>query len=371
MVNRCVELKNIIKNYGDRTVLDHLSLTIGEAELVALLGPSGCGKSTTLKVLAGLESPDAGEVLIDGESIAEVPPRQRNMGIVFQAYSLFPHMSAVENVAYGLKIRRVAAAERRRRAEELLELVGLAEHRDSLPGRLSGGQQQRVALARALAIEPEVLLLDEPLSALDAQVRTQLREEIRRIQLSEGISTLLVTHDQEEAILMADVIGVMKDGRLEQIGSPHDIYHHPTTPFISHFVGSVNRIPGPVAEGCIRVAGTPLRIVNGENPAARRPAAVALVRPEDLELLPALRSRYQVVTTRPRGLVSSVIVTDTLSRSDLRVDMLTRDAQRFHPGMAVDVRVLREDAVVDDLGDADIPATEPSAPTPGAVKPAR
>ncbi|MDO5512538.1 ABC transporter ATP-binding protein [Corynebacterium sp.] len=342
-----VELRNIVKRYGDKTVLDNLTLHIGEAEMVALLGPSGCGKSTSLRILAGLENADSGEVLIAGSDVSRKPTRERNMGIVFQAYSLFPHLTARENVAYGLKIRKVKGAERTRRAEELLELVGLHEHMDKYPNQMSGGQQQRVALARSLAIEPDVLLLDEPLSALDAKVRGQLRDEIRRIQLSQGIATLLVTHDQEEAIIMADRVGVMREGRIEQIGTPAQLYSHPQTPFISSFVGIINRIPGIVSGGRIRVLGAELDIVNRDIPFADGDAASALIRPEDIDLTHDDSARFKVMDKQLRGIFTAVMVQDEVLEQPLRIDLPTRAAERFQVGMGVQMFVQRADTVVD------------------------
>src|SRR5262252_9908157 len=219
-----VVLKGLSRSFGAVRALDGLSLDIAPGELVALLGPSGCGKTTALRILAGFEVADSGTVTVDGKDIAPVPAAKRDMGMVFQSYSLFPNMSALENVAFGLRMRKMGAAERRRRAHELLELVGLSAQAGQFPHQLSGGQQQRVALARALAIEPRVLLLDEPLSALDAKVRQQLRDEIRRIQLELGVTTVFVTHDQEEALSTADRVGVMRAGRLEQCAAPATLY---------------------------------------------------------------------------------------------------------------------------------------------------
>ena len=237
--------------YGSVHALDGLSIDIAPGELVALLGPSGCGKTTALRALGGLDEVDQGRILVDGKDITNVPANKRDMGIVFQAYSLFPNMTARDNVGYGLRLRGVGSDERRRRAGEMLELVGLAEQADRYPHQMSGGQQQRVALARALAIEPKVLLLDEPLSALDAKVRRQLREEIRRIQIVVGTTTLFVTHDQEEALAIADRVGVMNAGRLEQIAAPAELYDRPRTRFVAEFVGLTNRIKG-VAEATAR-----------------------------------------------------------------------------------------------------------------------
>src|SRR6266550_3336714 len=272
-----VRLENLTRRYATTTALDRLTLTLAPGELVALLGPSGCGKTTALRLLAGLEEADSGHVIIAGKDVTNVPANRRNIGMVFQAYSLFPHMSARQNVEFGMQLQHVGSAERRHRAAEMLELVGLTAHMDKFAHQLSGGQQQRVALARALAIKPKVLLLDEPLSALDAKVRARLRDEIRRVQLEVGITTLFVTHDQEEALAIADRVGVMHSGRIEQLGPPTTIYSRPATPFVAEFVGLTNRLPGVVRGGEVDVRGTRLPLVQ---PDAADGPAIALVRPE-------------------------------------------------------------------------------------------
>ena len=272
-----VRLENLVRRYGAVTALDGMSLTIKPGELVALLGPSGCGKTTALRLLAGLEESDGGRVVIAGKDVTGLPANRRNVGMVFQAYSLFPHMVAWENVAFGLQMRHVGAAERKKRALDTLELVGLARVANRYANQMSGGQQQRVALARALAIRPQVLLLDEPLSALDAKVRSRLRDEIRRVQLEVGITTLFVTHDQEEALAIADRVGVMQAGKLEQLGPPTEVYSRPATPFVADFVGLTNRIPGEVKFGGVEVRGTQLPLVQSDVPTG---PAIALVRPE-------------------------------------------------------------------------------------------
>jgi putative spermidine/putrescine transport system ATP-binding protein len=272
-----VRLEGLRRSYGAVTALDGLDLTLAPGELVALLGPSGCGKTTALRLVAGLEEADGGRVFVGGDDVTRRPANQRDMGMVFQAYSLFPHLTAVQNVAFGLRLRKLGAAERVSRAREMLDLVGLTAQAGRYAHEMSGGQQQRVALARALAIRPRVLLLDEPLSALDAKVRAQLRDEIRRVQLEVGTTTLFVTHDQEEALAIADRVGVMSAGRLEQLGTPIEVYHRPTSPFVAEFVGLTNRLPATVSGGSADVLGVRLPLVD---PSAPDGPAVALVRPE-------------------------------------------------------------------------------------------
>ena len=340
-----ISLGAVSKSFGGKTVLENLNLDLVHGEMVALLGPSGCGKTTTLRILAGLEQPDAGHVLIAGRDVTAAPARSRNIGVVFQNYSLFPHMTAGENVAYGLRIRRTARSKRAQRAEELLDLVGLAEHGTKFPHQLSGGQQQRVALARALAIQPQLLLLDEPLSALDASVRVRLREEIRRIQRHEGITTLMVTHDQEEALTMADRVGVMLNGRIEQLATPETLYSEPESPFVSQFVGVVNRIEGPASNGRITVLGTTISISNKEPITSEK--ATALIRPEDITVKPANRGEVAgiVVEYILRGPMSSLII--RLGMNDLRVDLATPKARTFPVGTAVSLGLSRNRTIVE------------------------
>jgi putative spermidine/putrescine transport system ATP-binding protein len=276
-----VRLEGLSRHYGPVVALDHLDLTLEPGELIALLGPSGCGKTTTLRLLAGLEDADTGRITVGGRDITHLSAAKRDMGMVFQAYSLFPHMTVRQNVAFGLRLRKVSAAQRDKRALEMLDLVELSAQADRYPHQLSGGQQQRVALARALAIEPQVLLLDEPLSALDAKVRAQLRDEIRRIQLDVGITTLFVTHDQEEALAIADRVGVMREGRLEQLAPPTEVYSRPATSFVAEFVGLSNRLAGEVRGGEVIVRGCKLPLVERDTPDGQ---VVALVRPEAVSL---------------------------------------------------------------------------------------
>ncbi len=250
-----LEAVSLRKTYAGRTVLADVSLSLTEGEFVSLLGPSGCGKTTLLRLVAGFERPDGGHVLLDGRDITAMPAAKRNMGMVFQAYSLFPNMTAEENVGFGLRVRGETTNARGKRAREMLELVGLAEHMQKFPHQLSGGQQQRVALARALAIRPALLLLDEPLSALDAQVRVQLRDEIRRIQREIGVAALFVTHDQEEALSISDRVAVMDSGRIAQLGEPAAIYEEPQSLFVARFVGQMAEFNAEIDAGGVRIAG--------------------------------------------------------------------------------------------------------------------
>lgn len=236
-------IENVSKYFGDQRALDNINLTIGQAEFVCLLGPSGCGKTTLLRCIAGLASIDEGRLILDGQDLARLSARDRGFSIVFQSYSLFPHMTVQENVGYGLKIRKTPEPELKARVEQLLEMVHMSGMGARLPNQLSGGQQQRVAIARALAVNPRLLLLDEPLSALDARVRTGLRHEIREVQQRLGIPTLMVTHDQEEAMVMADKVVCMNAGRIEQAGSPQDLYLRPQTRFVADFMGQSNLLP--------------------------------------------------------------------------------------------------------------------------------
>jgi len=274
-----VELKGVIKEYAGQRALNGIDLTIAPGEFIALLGPSGCGKTTALRALSGLESVDGGTIHIDGTNVVDVPVNRRDIGMVFQSYSLFPHMTSLENVEFGLRMRKVATADRKARALEALEMVGLSDKGHRYAHQLSGGQQQRVALARALVTRPRVLLLDEPLSALDAKVRVQLRDEIRRIQTDLGITTLFVTHDQEEALAVADRVAVMREGQIEQIGSPEELYTSPATPFVANFVGLSNRVPGELVDRMVSVHGEQLAVV-GKTQA--NGAVIAFIRPEDV-----------------------------------------------------------------------------------------
>jgi sulfate/thiosulfate transport system ATP-binding protein len=239
-----IDAESISKHFGDFTALDDVSLEVPEGSLTALLGPSGSGKSTLLRIIAGLEQPDEGAIRIAGQDVTRARPQDRGIGFVFQHYAAFAHMSVFDNVAFGLRIRKRKPAEVRARVQELLELVGLTKWADQRPHQLSGGQRQRMALARALAVEPRVLLLDEPFGALDANVRAELRRWLRRLHDEQGVTTVLVTHDQEEAMEVADTIAVMNTGRIEQVGAPREVYDNPASPFVMGFLGPVSTVDG-------------------------------------------------------------------------------------------------------------------------------
>jgi putative spermidine/putrescine transport system ATP-binding protein len=339
-----VEMRALRRQFGATKALDGLDLTLHPGELVALLGPSGCGKTTALRVLAGFETVDSGEVTVDGQDVTGIPAQRRDMGMVFQSYSLFPNMNALDNVGFGLRMRKRPGAVRRDRAAELLDMVGLSAQAKSYPHQLSGGQQQRVALARALAIEPRVLLLDEPLSALDAKVRLQLREQIRLLQTQLGTTTLCVTHDQEEALSMADRVGVMSHGRLEQIASPSDLYASPATAFVAQFVGTMNRIPGTIVGDKVEVLDKVVGIRGSYD--KNGPGTVdVLVRPEGLKLT-RVDNGHGVVTTKT-FLGSLTRVSVLFGRGfEVKVDVSSGEAAMLAGGDSVNVEVTDDHVLV-------------------------
>jgi putative spermidine/putrescine transport system ATP-binding protein len=365
-----VDLLGLRRRFGATQALDGFTLTLEPGELVALLGPSGCGKTTALRVLAGFETVDSGSVLVDGVDQARIPPQRRDMGMVFQSYSLFPNMTAQDNVAFGLRMRKVGSQERRARALEQLELVGLASEAAKYPHQMSGGQQQRVALARALAIEPRVLLLDEPLSALDAKVRVQLREQIRVLQTRLKITTLFVTHDQEEALSMADRVCVMRAGRIEQVDTPSTLYSAPATPFVAEFVGTMNRIPGAITDdGRVGLLGSVVDIrttVLGTGPGgggggypSGTPVDV-LVRPEGLAVTPSPQGRGIVMTTTFLGSITRLGV---LLDEDVMVYADLSNAVVAVPtGSAVEVTLTERSVMVADRTES-VHSVPNSAPT--------
>jgi putative spermidine/putrescine transport system ATP-binding protein len=330
-----VQLNDLTRVYGSVRALDGLTLQIEPGEMVALLGPSGCGKTTALRILAGLDEATSGSVTVGGRDLTGVSANKRDMGMVFQAYSLFPHLTVLDNVAFGLKLRGEDTAARRARATEMLELVGLIEHRDKYASQLSGGQQQRVALARALAIRPSVLLLDEPLSALDAKVRVQLREEIRRVQTEVGTTTLFVTHDQEEALAVADRVGVMNRGRLEQLAAPADLYTRPATPFVAGFVGLNNRVAAEVSGGTAEVLGSRVPILEGSITSG---SGVAMVRPEAVTVTADPQGAATVASVEFLGPFSRVHLT-TRDRAEVVAQMSSSQARALAPGESVSLSV--------------------------------
>lgn len=281
-----LSLTGLSKQFGQTIAVEHFNLEIERGELVSFLGPSGCGKTTTLRMIAGFEYPTTGQIVLDGVDITHLPPNRRHIGMVFQSYALFPNLTVAENIAFGLKIARRPLEEIRKTVQEMLDLIHLSDYGNRYPYQLSGGQQQRVALARALAIHPRVLLLDEPLSALDAKIRVELREEIRRIQQTLGITAVYVTHDQEEALSLSDRVVVMNAGHIEQAGTPFEVYNYPKTRFVASFIGQLNLLPVQVsdpARGVVLFKNTPIQVELTAPLAGVREATLAL-RPEELNL---------------------------------------------------------------------------------------
>jgi putative spermidine/putrescine transport system ATP-binding protein len=339
-----VELCDLVRRYGTTRALDGFSMTIEPGELLAVLGPSGCGKTTVLRLLAGFDRVDSGRVLVNGKDLSRTSAQKRDMGMVFQSYSLFPNMTALANVGFGLRMRRHGGARRKAKAKELLELVGLADQADKYPHQMSGGQQQRVALARALAIEPSVLLLDEPLSALDARVRLDLRDQIRELQQRLSITTLFVTHDQEEALSLADRVCVMSAGRNEQTATPAELYARPLTPFVAQFVGTVSRIPVTVAGGTVDLfgRGVPVRDTGGHG--ADSSDVDALLRPEDLSIEADPDARCFVTHRSFLGAVTRLTV--QLEELTFKVDARSEVAADLDYGTRVRTSVIARDVLV-------------------------
>jgi putative spermidine/putrescine transport system ATP-binding protein len=282
-----LELTGVQKRFGDVAAVEDFNLSAQRGEFVSFLGPSGCGKTTTLRMIAGFEQPSSGTIVVDGTDITHRPPNRRNVGMVFQSYALFPNMSVADNIGFGLKVRKTPKDRIRKKVDELLGIINLPDKGERYPYQLSGGQQQRVALARALAIEPQVLLLDEPLSALDAKIRVVLRKEIRLIQRQLGITTVYVTHDQEEALSLSDRVVVMSEGRIEQIGSPAAIYNFPATPFVASFVGTLNLLGAKVvdaADSRLSIDGQEVRAAKPITDAGNGSTVTLALRPESIEL---------------------------------------------------------------------------------------
>ena len=312
-----IQIRNVSKNFGDFSALGDVSLDIESGELVALLGPSGCGKTTLLRIIAGLETPDRGSILFSGEDTTDVHVRERQVGFVFQHYALFRHMTVFENVAFGLKIKprsqRPSDAIIKQKVHDLLGLVQLDWLADRFPSQLSGGQRQRIALARALAVEPKVLLLDEPFGALDAKVRKELRRWLRRLHDDLNVTSIFVTHDQEEALEVADRVVLMNKGKIEQIGSPQEVWDHPASPFVYGFLGDVNLFHGRAHEGEVEVQG--IRMASPEHADVQDAKAFAYVRPHDFTV-----ERYEASRTTGEGIVAKLdraIVIGPIARLEL------------------------------------------------------
>ena len=312
-----IRVDGLVKRFGSSTAVDHADLTVTDGELFTLLGPSGCGKTTLLRLIAGFTQPDAGEIRFGDRVVSGLPPFARNIGMVFQNYALWPHMTVADNVSYGLRLRKIPAAAIRARLDEGLRKVNLRGLESRYPGQLSGGQQQRVALARALVLEPDILLLDEPLSNLDAKIRVQVRAEIRQLQLALRITTIYVTHDQEEALSLSDRVAVMKDGRIVQIGAPRELYERPRTRFVADFVGTNNLVVGEVMERrgqelVVRTGVGALRAFPNGSVAAR---CVLAIRPENIAVAPGVAG--QTDGNAVRGRVALVSYLGNTLRYDL------------------------------------------------------
>lgn len=348
-------IENVRKSFGEKDVLNGVSLSVEKGELLAILGPSGCGKSTLLRVVAGLLRADRGTVRIAGKGMDRVPPRDRGIGFVFQDYALFPKMTVRENVAFGLRVRGTPAPSMRRKASETLDLVGLAEEADRPVDTLSGGQRQRVALARALAVSPSLLFLDEPLSALDIKVRERLRREISAVQKKVGITTLIVTHDQQEAMELGDRVAVMNEGRIEQVASPKEVYEAPATEFVARFVGEVNVLPGLLYRGNAYAGSLAIRMQ--ENGLEYYGGSVKVIlRPEDVSLFPpgiAETGQTQARVEAVSYLGTHLRVETATEEGYPLVALLSRShplAERLRAGDTVRVGALRGSVLPDPMG---------------------
>jgi sulfate/thiosulfate transport system ATP-binding protein len=334
-----VEVKKVTKKFGNFTALDNVSLKVDSGELVALLGPSGSGKTTLLRTIAGLEFPDNGDaqVLFYGEDVTHIPASQRKAGFAFQHYALFRHMSVFENIAFGLRVRpketRPPEDEIRARVEKLLKLIQLEPLAKRFPSQLSGGQRQRVALARALAVEPKVLLLDEPFGALDAKVRKELRRWLRQLHDEIHITTLFVTHDQEEALEVSDRVAILRDGKIEQIGTPEEIYDHPASPFVYDFLGNVNLFSGRVKDGAVVISGT--EISTPTSVVGKEANTVAFVRPHDIRLTrepgKARTFRARILRCNAAGPVANLELERLDNASQFSAQLSKEEFQQLQP----------------------------------------
>jgi len=312
-----LQINNVSKSFGATDAVRDFNLVIEKGELVSFLGPSGCGKTTTLRMVAGFEVPSGGSIVINDEDITNTPPNQRDVGMVFQSYALFPNMTVFGNIGFGLKVAKKSPDEIKQRVAEMLDLINMADYGGRYPYQLSGGQQQRVALARALALRPEVLLLDEPLSALDAKIRVSLRSEIRSIQHKLGITAIYVTHDQEEALSISDRVVVMYDGKIEQVGTPFEIYNFPQTAFVANFVGTLNAVEAEVIDpksNILRIDGIQLQAAEGLERKQTGERVMVAIRPE----------RFSIVSDRKKAnVIDSVIDNITFLGSIVRIQVMT------------------------------------------------
>lgn len=330
-----IQFKNIVKNYGRNVVLKNINLEIEKGQLVTLLGPSGCGKSTLLRCLAGLEDLTSGEIYLDGKNITNLSPREREMGMVFQQYSLFPNMTVEQNVAFGLKLKKVEKQEMKERVDRMIEIVGLKDKKASYPSQLSGGQQQRAALARAIVMEPKVLLLDEPLSAIDALLRKNLQVEIRRIQKELDITAIFVTHDQEEAMVMSDEIHLLYEGRVEQSAKPTELYRNPKTLFAASFIGNYNLIP---AERFMWLTKEKVKCEQ----VAIRPEMIR-IHPGHLEEEDTYQIRGIIKESLPHGNILRYTV--NAGEQELHVDVLFSDEEEYQPGSECYLSIKKGDCI--------------------------
>jgi putative spermidine/putrescine transport system ATP-binding protein len=335
-----LEIQNVTKAFGNVRAVDSFSLTVGDGELVCLLGPSGSGKSTLLRMVGGFETPTGGSIRIDGEDVTKAPPEKRPTGMVFQSHALWTHMNVFKNLAFGLKLRKLPADEIKRRVDAILELVGLPGYGTSLTHQLSGGQQQRVALARSLVLEPKILLLDEPFASLDQHLRERLREEVRDIQQRLKITTLFVTHGQDEALAMADRIVVMRDGKMEQVAAPDTLYREPETPFVAGFIGTMNLTEGDVSDGTFKRGDFTVPLAVGDGP------AILAVRPEALGLAPgSMADIHRVTDFGTHGIV------DVDLPDGFRFKAMVPEAREWQAGQKVDLKprafsAYRDNAVI-------------------------
>jgi putative spermidine/putrescine transport system ATP-binding protein len=337
-----VQFKNITKHYGSEVALSNFSLDINSGELVSILGPSGCGKTTALRILAGFIEPTEGNLLVGGQEILNLPAAKRGYGMVFQSYSLFPNMTTFENIEFPLKLRKVDAAVRTKRVNDLLELINMTEHANKFPHQLSGGQQQRIALARALALEPPILLLDEPLSALDATVRDQLRDEIRSLQKRLGITTVFVTHDQQEAMAISDRVAVMRNGQVEQVGSPKELYQNPRNSFVAKFVGTSNQIESTRIGEAWKVLGSTVSGPESFN------TGIAFIRPEDITVTPSAAGL--AVIDEISFLGSFVRVFVSIDKTRVVADLQISDADKLTVGQQVELTVRDANPLIEQMG---------------------